>query len=88
MQDGTEIRVRIVDGVPQATIDLAAVNQRLARNASAAPGSSPNDRLRRAGDADGILPYSQSVDRQGHVCASWRGMLTLSRIRALLSKCA
>lgn len=87
LRGGSDIRILVVSDMPRAKEDLSAVGQRLAQVASFAPGPSPNGRLRLAGDADGILPYTQAVDGRGHACASWRGMLTLSRIRKLFSKC-
>jgi hypothetical protein len=87
LREGSDVRVLIVSDAPRAMQDLSSAGQPLARIASIAPGSSPNNRLRMAGDADGILPYSKAVDGHGRVCARWRGMLSLSRIRELLLRC-
>lgn len=87
VRDGSDIRILIVDAPRRAMKDLAAIEPRLAGLARPAAGGDPRARLRRAGDADGILPFARSVGADGRVCGAWRGMLTLSRIRALLSRC-
>ena len=43
--------------------------------------------LRAAGNDEGILPYARAVQANGHVCAQWRGILNVDRIRALLAAC-
>lgn len=69
--------------------EVAAASPALAARAIALPADTDQrSMLRAAGDADGILPFARARDANGRVCASWRGMLTLARIKALLGACA
>ena len=85
--EGRNIRIRIVSTPEKAMADFQSTSASLARTASVATGRDERDRLRRAGDSDGILPYSRSLSGNGRVCSVWRGMLTLPRIRAMLQRC-
>ncbi len=87
LRDGKHIRILIVSDVQQARADLAATSPRLVQVAQVADGRDARDRLRRAGDTDGILPFTRSMDAQEKVCTTWRGALTRLRIRDLLSRC-
>lgn len=88
INDGKDVRLLIVSEPARATADLKATSSRLLKVMSPAQGSNPRDRLRRVGDADGILPFTRSVSAKGNVCAIWRGTLTRWRIRDLLSRCS
>lgn len=87
LQDGTNIRILIVSDLRQAKADLAATAPRLVQAAQMADGRDARDRLRGAGDADGILPFTRAVNAKGKICATWRGALTRFRIQDLLSRC-
>lgn len=87
LADGTDIRLLIVSDPLRAKADFTTAGAALVRVARLAEGESPRDRLRRAGDADGILPFARSVGAKGRICAAWRGALTRLRIQALLSRC-
>ena len=87
LQQGRNIRIWLVSDVERAKADLAATSPRLVQIARMAGGHDARERLRRAGDADGILPFTRSVNAKGQVCATWRGALTRLRIRDLLSRC-
>ncbi|HEY0265208.1 MAG TPA: hypothetical protein VGC16_00560 [Rhizomicrobium sp.] len=84
---GGDIRIVIVSDMPRARAELSAVSPPLAQGARLAEGATPRDRLRRAGDGDGILPFTRAVDGGDATCASWRGLLTRDRIVRLLAAC-
>lgn len=84
---GNDIRILVVSDPDRARTDLATVNPALLFKMRLAEGKNPRDRLRLAGDTDGILPFTRSVGAQGNICATWRGLLTRFRIRALLARC-
>ena len=88
IEDGKDIRVLIVSDPVRSIADLAAVSSKLVKVAYPAQGANPRDRLRRVGDADGILPFTRSVGGKGRVCGIWRGALTRWRILDLLSRCS
>jgi len=87
VRDGKDIRILIVSDPQRAAADLTAVEPKLAQLARMADGDDPRERLRRAGDMDGILPFSRAVGAKGRSCATWRGALTHLRILGLLSLC-
>lgn len=87
LDTGNDIRILIVSDIARAKSDLQAVSPHLDQAAHIAAGRDARDRLRRAGDADGILPFARSVSARGKVCATWRGALTAFRIQDLLSRC-
>ena len=66
---------------------IAAASPALVAHASIIPGGDARAVLRAAGNEEGILPYARSVKSDGTVCAKWRGMLSVDRIRALLAAC-
>jgi hypothetical protein len=84
---GKDIRILIVSDPGRAAAELALVGPKLAQVARMADGKDPRDRLRRAGDADGILPFTRTVAANGRICATWRGALTRLRIGDMLSAC-
>ncbi len=88
VRDGLSVTVMLLTEEAKARRQLAAVSPQLAAQAVAVPGGgAPRAVLRAAGDGDGILPYSVVRSRQGGACRSWRGALTLERIRRLLTGC-
>ncbi len=84
---GADIRILIVSEEARAREDLAAVSISLAKTARLANGHSPRDRLRQAGDDDGILPFTRVARADGGTCVAWRGILTRARIAGLLAAC-
>ncbi len=84
---GADIRILIVSEEARAREDMAAVSASLAQTARLAAGRSPRDRLRRAGDDDGILPFTRVARADGSACGAWRGLLTRARILSLLAAC-
>jgi len=86
-QDATVVIVMLTDPA-QARAEFAAVDPGL--GALAIPSVETDQRavLRAAGDADGILPYALVKTPEGETCASWRGRLTLERVRKLIARCA
>jgi thiol-disulfide isomerase/thioredoxin len=81
----------IIHFLTDATIardELAAASPSLLERAVALPaGTDQRAVLRDAGDADGILPFSRVRMGDGRACAKWRGILTVTRIKALLRAC-
>jgi hypothetical protein len=68
--------------------ELSAVSPDLPEHAIAlATGADQRMALRNVGDADGILPFARARSASGRICAAWRGILTATRIRALLKSC-
>ncbi|HEY4075594.1 MAG TPA: hypothetical protein VGM26_01555 [Rhizomicrobium sp.] len=84
---GKAIRILIVDDLVQANAQLVAVSPRLLQTAQMAQGQDARDRLHRAGDGDGILPFTRVIGGKDQVCATWHGELTSWRIEALLTHC-
>lgn len=67
---------------------MSAVSPILSERAVAIPaGIDQRALLQDVGDADGILPFARVRRMDGRVCAKWRGILTVARIRALLKAC-
>lgn len=87
-QDGTHVRVVILNEEAKARADLREVLPDLESAAESRITASPGSVLRAAGDANGILPYARAVGASGEVCAKWAGRLTLLRARRLLEACA
>jgi thiol-disulfide isomerase/thioredoxin len=81
--DGVHLVVVILDEETRARHDLAAAAPAL--DAAAILPSPAGDQrriLREAGDPDGILPYARARQADGGSCSSWRGILTLARIKS------
>jgi hypothetical protein len=86
VQDGLPVTIVLLTGEARARRELAAVSPELAARAEPAPQTAgPRAALRAAGDADGILPFSRVRRPDGSTCRTWRGILTLDRIRRLLT---
>ncbi len=87
-RDGVHLVVVILDEEARARRDLAAAGPALDA-AAIMPPSARDQRtiLREAGDPDGILPYARVRRADGRACGSWRGILTLARIKSLLASC-
>ncbi len=89
LQDGLPVTIVLLTETVRARQDLAAVAPELAARAVAAADlTAPRATLRDAGDPDGILPFSRVRRGQGGTCRTWRGLLTLERIRRLLAECS
>jgi hypothetical protein len=94
-RDGLPVTIVLLTEADRARRELARVSPELANRARVPPsgpeaGAGPADPravLRAAGDPDGILPFAQTRDADGRPCRSWRGLLTLERIRGLLAAC-
>lgn len=86
--DGSHLRIILVNEIARSRVELGEVSPALAAAAVQARNSNARIALRSAGDADGILPFTRSLASNGAVCASWRGVLTLSRINNMLGACA
>ena len=87
-KDGLPVTVVLLTDQARARRELAAASPGLAAKAvPAPPGADPRTTLRDAGDPDGILPFSRVRGAEG-TCPSWRGILTLDRIRTLLAGCS
>ena len=86
-EDGSRVRIVILDQVPRAKADLRAVSERLASTAVVAVLQDPRITLRASGDDDGILPYARSIAPNGEICARWRGRITLARAHSLVAAC-
>ncbi|MDA8229781.1 MAG: hypothetical protein M0006_00415 [Magnetospirillum sp.] len=88
VQDGLPVTVVVLTEEARARRELAAVSPGLEAAAVAAPAATdPRATLRAAGDPDGILPFSVARRPDGRACRTWRGSLTLDRIRRLLASC-
>jgi len=81
--DGTKLVIYVLGNAEKAKRELQA----LADKAVFIGDADQRAALRTAGDADGILPFARSVRANGTLCGSWRGILTLDRIRTLLNSC-
>jgi len=80
--------IYLLSDATEARAELAAASPQLPDLAVAMPtGSTEREVLRLAGDADGILPFARVRAADGRLCGTWRGILTLERIRALLKAC-
>ncbi len=89
VKDGLPITIVLLTDQPRARRELAAVSPALAARAiPVPPAADPRAALREAGDPDGILPFSRVRAAAGTTCPTWRGMLTLQRIRTLLAGCS
>jgi hypothetical protein len=86
-RQGLAVTVVILEQEEKARRELAEVSPGLAQWAVTAKGGDPRRTLRDAGDGDGILPYAVARRRDGSSCGSWRGGLTVERIRSLLAAC-
>ena len=87
-QEGSRVRIVILDQEARARSELRAVSPHLDANAASPAGNAPRNLLRAAGNDRGILPYARSVNAEGRVCSTWSGMLTVKRARSLLAACA
>lgn len=81
------LRIILISDFGRALSDLAAISPELAARAVKAASSQPRDTLRLAGNDDAILPYARAVDARGHICARWRGTLTIERMNNMLRAC-
>lgn len=86
-RNGTPITVIVLSEESRARRELAAAAPELERSASVPASTDPRAVLRAAGDTDGILPFARVPTATGGTCRSWRGTLTLDRIRRLLAAC-
>lgn len=86
-RDGARVRIVIIDKEANARSEIRRLSPGLAAGAVVETQAGPQSTLRAAGDGDGILPYARSLTADGKVCATWRGILTLSRARALMAAC-
>jgi thiol-disulfide isomerase/thioredoxin len=86
-QDGSRVRVVILDQVSLAREELGNTSSQLFETAVAPAGKNPRAVLRAAGDADGILPYARTLASDGKTCSQWRGGLTLWRAQNLVAAC-
>lgn len=86
-RQGLAVRMVILEQEDKARRELAEVSPALADWAVMAPGNNPRQALRDAGDEEGILPYAVARQPDGKACGSWRGGLTLERIKSLLAAC-
>ncbi len=89
VRDGLPVTVVMLTDPARARRELAEASPDLAARAEpAAIAADPRASLRAAGDPDGILPFSRVRGADGVPCRTWRGLLTLERIRALLKGCS
>ena len=89
VRDGLPITVMMLTDPVRARRELAAASPELAARAQpAGDAAGPRAALRDAGDPDGILPFSRVRGADGTTCRTWRGLLTLERIRTLLAACS
>ena len=86
-EDGSHVRIVIVDQQARAREELQAASPQLAATAIAAKKENPRALLLAAGDSDGILPYARVIAPDGNICAKWRGPLTLERAKMLIASC-
>jgi hypothetical protein len=85
--EGAPVRITILDAEARARTELTEVSPSLNALATAVTGN-PRDRLRAAGNPNGLLPYAGSVSTDsGANCATWAGRLTVSTARRLLTAC-
>ena len=82
------LHIVIVNDVPRSQADLRSISPALSVAATPASDGDPRKTLRAAGDTDGILPYARSLTSDGKICASWRGVLTVTRATNMLTACA
>jgi hypothetical protein len=87
-EQGTRMRIVILEQEERARAELRAVSPRLDAIAVGPTAATPGDALRAAGNDRGILPYARSMTAQGEICTTWSGGLTLSRVKSLLAACA
>lgn len=85
---GTALRIVVIGDPDRARRELAGAAPQLSLVAVVPAHASPRAILRNAGDADGILPYARAVVPDRRICASWRGILTVSRVNYMLAGCA
>ena len=71
----------------KAREQIAAVSSKLETLAVLPSGPDSHALLRVAGDAEGILPYARSLHSNGQTCNSWRGLLSVDRVRMMLRAC-
>jgi hypothetical protein len=81
-----ELRIMIVSDARKALAELKAVSPALASVAHEAAVQNPRTVLRRAGNADGILPYARTREG-GKTCAAWRGRLSLDKALQMIAAC-
>jgi hypothetical protein len=86
-EDGTHMRIVILEQEERARAELRAVSPRLEAIAVGPTTATPGNVLRAAGNDRGILPYARSLDAQGNVCTTWSGGLTAGRVKSLLAAC-
>lgn len=87
-EEGTRVRIVIIDQEERARAELQAVSSRLDAVAVGPAAAAPRDILRAAGNDRGILPYARTVGSAGTVCSTWSGRLTVSRIKSMFAACA
>ncbi len=88
LDEGTKLVIYVLGNADKAKRELYLVSPALAEKAVyVSPGADQRATLRQAGNADGILPFARSVKADGTLCGSWRGILTLDRVRTLINSC-
>ena len=85
-QDGVRLRIVIVSDAPKALADLKAASPALVKVAEVPSEHNPRTVLRRAGNADGILPYARTRNN-ANTCATWRGRLSLDKALEMIAAC-
>jgi len=85
-QDGVRLRIVIVSDAPKALADLKAASPALVKVAEVPAEQNPRTVLRRAGNADGILPYARTRN-SANTCATWRGRLSLDKALEMIAAC-
>lgn len=89
IQEGRDkLVIYLLTDAASAREELAAASPSLPERTVALPdGADQRAVLRDAGDAEGILPFARVRTASGRVCAQWRGILTVTRIKKLLKSC-
>lgn len=83
----TQVRIIVLDGGKRARIDIHGASPALDRDVAPDIRVKPRAALLAAGDADGILPFARAIAGSGKLCASWRGILTVHRVRMMMGAC-
>jgi hypothetical protein len=81
------LRIVLLDQEKRARGDIQKVSLRLEKLAVPSSVHPPRQALLSAGDSDGILPFARSVSPSGKTCATWRGGMTMLRVKAMIAAC-